>query len=328
MYTSGKILAKYAWVLYVNQFLLGNDELTELLLPKLKSAIEIFTNNTQSIPLSYDTTWGGICSTGDSSADFGNSYYNDHHFHYGYHVVSAALVAKVDLARGGSWVNSIADWVNNLVRDVATPSDSDPHFPAYRSFDWYNGHSWAKGLFSSGDGKDEESSSEDYNCYYGFKLWGSITGDTALEQRSLIQLGMLNASLNSYFLMDNSNTIQPANFIGNKVTGILFENKVDHTTYFGTALQYIQMIHALPITPISSFMRHPNFVEEEWVEKLEPIVANVTDGWLGIMYLNVALFDPNKSYEFFSSSSFSSSYLDDGQSLTWSLAYSGALSSY
>lgn len=36
------------------------------------------------------------------------------------------------------------DWVNTLVRDVNNPSLEDPYFPAFRSFDWYCGHSWAR----------------------------------------------------------------------------------------------------------------------------------------------------------------------------------------
>ena len=88
------------------------------------------------------------------------------------------------------------------------------------------------------------------------------------------------------------------------------------------------MIHAIPITSISSFIRTPTFTREEWDQKLKAIVDSVNDGWKGIIMLNVALFDPNKAYEFFSSSSFSNNYLDNGQSKTWSLTYSGAFASY
>lgn len=43
-----------------------------------------------------------------------------------------------------------------------------------------------------------------------------------------------------YFLMDSTNTVHPKQFIDNKVTGILFENKCDHATYFGLNPEYIQ----------------------------------------------------------------------------------------
>jgi hypothetical protein len=30
------------------------------------------------------------------NVDFGNGYYNDHHFHYGYHIYAAGVAAKYD----------------------------------------------------------------------------------------------------------------------------------------------------------------------------------------------------------------------------------------
>lgn len=98
--------------------------------------------------------WGGAVSsatyaTGDAGVDFGNTYYNDHHFHYGYHILAAATIGHLD----PDWAQANADYVNTLVRDVANPSSKDAFFPMWRSFDWYHGHSWAHGLYAAADGK-------------------------------------------------------------------------------------------------------------------------------------------------------------------------------
>ncbi|QLG73884.1 hypothetical protein HG535_0F03960 [Zygotorulaspora mrakii] len=322
MYFSGKILAKYAWILYCCQYIIKEKDLVDCLLPKLKSAISRFADNHQVLPLKYDKTWGGIISSGTSSQDFGNSFYNDHHFHYSYHVIAAAIITKVDHDAGdNAWLLQNRAWVEALIRDYANPSEKDRFFPVFRSFDWFNGHSFAKGLFESGDGKDQESSSEDVNASYALKLWGLATENQPLIDIADIQLGILRTSVNMYFLYSDDNTVMPSAFIRNKVSGILFENKIDHTTYFGNELQYIQMIHAIPITPASSFVRTPKFVEEEWREKLSPIVNDIKDGWQGIIMLNAALFDPRISFNYFNTPEV---FLDNGQSLTWSLAYSGA----
>lgn len=321
MYTSGKILAKYALVLYVCHAILEDSSLTSTLLSKMKTAIERFSGNTQTYPLFYDTSFKGIVSSATGSNDYGNGHYNDHHFHWGYHVHSAAITAWVDKDLGGTWYNDVKDWVNTLVRDVANPSTSDTHFPVSRSFDFYNGHSWEKGLYASADGKDEESSLEDCNFAYAMKLWGSVIGDSNMVNRGALILAIMRRSLNDYFLYSDSNTVQPLAIIPNKVSGILFENKIDHTTYFGTLEQYIQGIHMIPITPCSSYIRGPTFVEQEWTEKLSSIVGSVSDGWKGILMLNVALYDPTTAYNFFNSLSFSTSYLDNGMSKTWALAY-------
>lgn len=87
--------------------------------------------------------------TGNSGADFGNTYYNDHHFHYGYFIYCAAVIGHID----PTWIPANKDYVNTLVRDIANPSVQDKFFPVSRMFDWYHGHSWAHGLFETLDGK-------------------------------------------------------------------------------------------------------------------------------------------------------------------------------
>jgi endo-1,3(4)-beta-glucanase len=128
-----------------------------------------------------------------------------------------------------------------------------------------SGHSWAKGLFESADGKDEESTSEvnyqfsnpvnihsmavqrftnistkDVFSAYAIKMWGNVIGDNAMEGRGNLMLSILARTLPSYFLMESTNPNQPPQFLKNKVTGILFENKCDHATYFGMNTEYIQ----------------------------------------------------------------------------------------
>lgn len=295
----------------------------------MKDAFNRFVNNTQIWPLVYDTAWGGVVSSGsyvtnNSGLDFGNTYYNDHHFHYGYFVYTAAVIAYLD----PTWLNqgTNAAWVNTLVRDYANPVMDDKYFPFSRSFDWFHGHSWAKGLFESGDGKDEESSSEDAFASYAIKMWGRAVGDQNMEARGNLMLAIQARSLNNYFLMSSNNTVQPAKFIGNKVTGILFENKCDHATYFGANPEYIQGIHMLPLNPSSTLTRPQGFVAEEWTAYFNNGRADlVAGGWRGVLYANLAIIDPVTSYNFFAQSNFSNEYLDGGASRTWYLAWAAGL---
>ena len=50
--------------------------------------------------LLYEDTWGGLH---DEEYDFGNGMYNDHHFQYGYHIYTAAVLARADPAWGEKW---------------------------------------------------------------------------------------------------------------------------------------------------------------------------------------------------------------------------------
>lgn len=188
MYFSGKALSKFAMAIYAVHDLAGDVTVASAGLTKLKAAFARFASNQQKYPLVYESQWGGVVSTaayttGDANADFGNTYYNDHHFHYAYFVHTASVIAYLD----PSWLTAANKaWVNTLVRDAANPSTSDPYFPQSRSFDWYHGHSWAKGLFDSFDGKDEESSSEDALMSYAIKMWGHVIGDKTMEARGTL----------------------------------------------------------------------------------------------------------------------------------------------
>ncbi|PLN84488.1 endo-1,3-beta-glucanase Engl1 [Aspergillus taichungensis] len=222
MYFSGKTLSKYAVMVHTVSKIGGDPHLASATLQDLKHAFSRFVNNTQQFPLVYDNVWKGVVSSasydgGDVGADFGNTVYNDHHFHYGYFIHAAAIIGNLDPA----WVEHNKDWVNMLVRDAGNAAGNDPYFPFSRGFDWFHGHSWAKGLFESFDGKDQESSSEDTMFAYALKMWGKTVGDASMEARGNLMLGILRRTLHNYFLLESDNKNHPADFIANKVTGIV-----------------------------------------------------------------------------------------------------------
>ncbi|KAF2670501.1 endo-1,3-beta-glucanase Engl1 [Microthyrium microscopicum] len=328
-YWNGKALAKFAMIIYATYAKGGDHDLAAAGLKNLTTAFAYFVDNTRQYPLLYDNDWKGIISsavfaTGDTGADYGNSLYNDHHFHYGYFVYAASVLAYFDplwLTKGTNKV-----WVDTLVRDYANPVTTDPYFPFSRMFDWYHGHSWAQGLYESADGKNEESTSEDVFSLYAMKLWGKTTGDENMEARGNLQLAVLRRSLQNYFLMESSNKNQPPQFIGNKACGIMFENKIDHTTYFGAKPEYVEGIHMLPLSPASPYTRSQAFVSEEWQTYFSDGRAQNTDvAWRSILYANLAIADPRASWLYFTSPSFDMASLDSGASLTWYLAFVAGL---
>ncbi|CAI7575299.1 unnamed protein product [Penicillium bialowiezense] len=329
MYYSGKALSKFATLVYTVNQLGKNAELAKDAFQELKKAFAHFVDNKQQYPLAYDTVWKGVVSTagynGDLNQDFGNTAYNDHHFHYGYFIQAAAVIGSLD----PTWLTANKDWVNTLVRDASNSVENDAYFPFSRGFDWYNGHSWAKGLFESFDGKDQESSSEDTMFAYAIKMWGQTTRDASMEARGNLMLGVLGRSLKNYFLLENDNINHPPNFIANRVTGIMFENKVDHTTYFGADLEFVQGIHMLPLMPHTPYARRKEFVRQEWeamfAQNASTPASAVEGGWKGVLYANLALIDPKASWEFFTQPNFNYTWIDGGASRTWYLAFAAGL---
>jgi len=159
LYFSGKGLAKFAAIVYTANDLAQNPGLAAAGLAKLKDALATFISNTQQTPIVYDTVWKGAVSNdgyANISNDFGNTGYNDHHFHYGYFVYAAAVIAYLDPDWLVDGTNKV--WIDMLVRDFANPSTNDPYYPFSRMFDWYHGHSWAAGVFESGAGKSKSLS--------------------------------------------------------------------------------------------------------------------------------------------------------------------------
>lgn len=135
-------------------------------------------------------------------------------------------------------------------------------------------------------------------------------------------LSVIARSLSHYYLYTADNKVQPSKYIGNRVAGIMFENKCDHTTYFGSNIEYIQGIHMIPLLPSTKLTRSPKFVKEEWEAYFDKGRADKMDsGWKGILYGNLATVDPKAAWTFFSDKNFNPSWLDGGASLTWYQAY-------
>ena len=106
---------------------LGEAALAQQARDRVKPFIEGWLGGTNGDKLVYEQVWGGVCSSNglnDHNADFGNGMYNDHHFHYGYHIYTAAVLAKADPAWGAQW----EDKVLHMISDVAEPS---------RESEWY-----------------------------------------------------------------------------------------------------------------------------------------------------------------------------------------------
>ncbi|BFZ55264.1 endo-1,3-beta glucanase [Savitreella phatthalungensis] len=328
-YFSGKCMAKAAQVCLVARDVIRDPVLATNCIDQLEGVMNVFVANAQQLGLSYDTTWGGVLTEAGLSnldIDFGNAAYNDHHFHYGYIIYAAAALAELRpawLRRG----NNMA-WVDTLVRDVATPNPDDLYFPQFRSMDWYVGHSLSHGVGSDfSQGKDEESSSEDYNFAYGLKLWGHVTGRPALEGLGLLMTGVIRRSVQAYMLLGPDNNIQPAVYTPNYVSGITFGGALIHSTFFGGQTQFVHGIHMLPMTGITSFVRTPRFVGMEWNNVLSKLAGTLTDNWAGILYSNLAVASAQASWDFFSAGNvvnFNRAFLDDGQTLTWTLLFAAA----
>ena len=68
-----------------------------------------------------------------------------------------------------------------MISDIAEPSRTSQWYPFTRTKDWYDGHSWASGIFAFADGKNQESTSESVNGWYAIYLWGLVTDNARVR---------------------------------------------------------------------------------------------------------------------------------------------------
>eukprot|EP00029_Vermamoeba_vermiformis_P014656 TRINITY_DN976_c0_g2_i1.p1 TRINITY_DN976_c0_g2~~TRINITY_DN976_c0_g2_i1.p1 ORF type:complete len:700 (-),score=139.52 TRINITY_DN976_c0_g2_i1:229-2070(-) len=250
--------------------------------------------------LVYDSTWGGIVSSEgikNPNNEFGQGWYNDHHFHYGYWIYAAAVIAKEDK----EWGSKYSDFILDLIRDIANPSDDDKYFPVTRHKDWYLGHSWASGLFEFGDDKNQESTSEAINAYYAVHLWGLAVGDEFTSNLGRVLLATETRSSQKYWHMypENFDVYDPV-FAKNSVVGVLWSSKVDYATWFGANVEFIHCIQMLPFTPASR-----QLLEPEWIKYEFPILEKtltrkdppIDETWKGFIYMAQAIIDPEAAWK-------------------------------
>jgi endo-1,3(4)-beta-glucanase len=298
---------------------LGEYGKKDFAITTLKNKINQWLDRTNGNPMKYDTDYGGFTSSlalGDQGAFFGSGTYNDHHFHYGYILQAAGTVAKFD----PTWATTnVIEKINLFARDIINPSKDDPFFPEFRGKDWYCGHGWAAGLAVLGDGNNQESTSEDINAWYGALCWFSAIGNTEMKNIARLSLTLSQRSAQKYWhITDNSIYTKP--FSDNLIVGILWSTKAYFGTFFGDNEEYIHGIQMIPFTPISKLSfpniaynnSHWNYITNKILSK-----ANVESGWLGLLYKQRALTDPNDAWVKIKNIT----NFDNGDSKTASLAF-------
>ncbi|TIC71141.1 glycoside hydrolase [Wallemia mellicola] len=295
IYFSGKLVGRIANTLLIANYTLEDFQLTKIATKLLTECLDLILGDQRPHPLIYDTTIGGVISsaahvTNDPIADFGSSFYNDIHFHAAYPVYAGAVLLSLD-ALSHDLKEKILDMINSV-----NSTETTQRFCAYRAFDWYVGHSWARGYLPSADGKDEESTTEAAHFYYSAALFSDYVGASKQSYTSRLQLSLMQESTKCYRLLDDSNEVMPFHWRGNRV-GMCFENKRDHGTWFSPNIECIHGIHMLPLSPLTSFIRSPEFISQEFESHLRSIFPTNT-GWDAIILTNWAFSDNQRAVKY------------------------------
>eukprot|EP01130_Rhizamoeba_saxonica_P015083 TRINITY_DN6701_c0_g1_i3.p1 TRINITY_DN6701_c0_g1~~TRINITY_DN6701_c0_g1_i3.p1 ORF type:complete len:664 (-),score=123.29 TRINITY_DN6701_c0_g1_i3:1102-3093(-) len=298
IYTAGKFVASLARLAIIS------DELEETQLAthyrkRVKTILDYWLDGTKDLNTSrivYDSLWGGIISKKsweNSGEDHRNGIYNDHHFHYGYFIYSIAVILKSEPNYKYKGIGQ------QLVRDYMNPSTSDPYYPITRHKDWYLGHSWAQGIARLADGKDQESSSEAINAYYSVVLFGHVTKQKDIYNLGRLMLATEIRSVQTYWQITPPSTIYPSIFADQGVVGIVWDDKVDHLTYFGDSkTEYIHCIQMLPFVPPSEELLAKSWLDNDW-EILKAVLDDPTlkEEWKSYVLQGMAIVEKEGAWK-------------------------------
>lgn len=227
----------------------------------------------------------------------------DSHFHHGYIVYAAAIVARFQsvLGYGTTWadqwgpmVNLVIRNINDYQRNMTNPAGvNSPWFPYLRYFDPYAGHSWA-----GHDASNQESVSEAINFAAGAALWGETTGDIAIRDMGIMMYIVETEAARMYWWDTERIGINRAPFapgFNHYHAGILGSDGAAYATFFGANAHYVHGITYVPITGSSIWMGTDSMGAANEQADFQAGFGSATDGsagfWSTVMLMQQATYD-------------------------------------
>ena len=248
-YFGGKSLYRAANLLEVARQV-GADDAAAELTSRLTDALDEWTepdgcSDRAERCFVYDPDAKGVVG---QAASFGSDEFNDHHFHYGYFLYAAAVVAAEDPDVVDRW----APVLNLLAADLASSGGSGL-FPDRRVFDAYAGHSWASGTSPFGDGNNQESSSEAVSAWNGLALWAAVSDQSTLATQAEWMLSAEAASARAYWTdFDLDDPVYRG--FDHTVTSLVWGGKRDYATWFSAEPSAMLGILVLPMSPVAGYL--------------------------------------------------------------------------
>jgi endoglucanase Acf2 len=247
--------------------------------------------------------WGALLG---EEQGYGSEQFNDHHFHYGYHVYAAAVLGMYD----ADFLSQYAPMAKTVAKEFANWDRTDTNFPFFRTLDLWEGHSWANGGygFNPPFGPDQESTSEAMMSWAGVFLLGSVTNDADLRKAGAMGYVMESAAASEYWFNRDNDNFPPAWGPAGKLASIVHGSQLEYQTFFGLNPCYVHGIQYIPVLPSSYYLvRNPTAAKTEFEYMRTRSVANgygdlgnfspnpVDKLWDNLSVRYIALFDQERA---------------------------------
>jgi endoglucanase Acf2 len=259
-----------------------NHQAYPTLMAKAKAAlVDWLTYTPGEQPARYfapHNRWGAFIGY---NPNFNSDEFTDNHFHYGYFTLACALYGMLDPAFLSD--SQYGPFARKIAKQYANWDRTDSQFPWMRTFDPWVGHSYAGGT-SSGNGNNQESSSECMQSWIGLFLLGDALHDP--EMRAAGAFGYTSeaaASLEYWFDWKHRN-FPPAYATKRQMGAILSNQGIGHVTYFGAQEQFVHGIEYLPLNPgVNYLARDTAWAQSEYRNLLSEAKAEPTTDANGVV---------------------------------------------
>lgn len=280
---------------------MGNITARDKMLNTIKTRLENwFTANNGEVAFLfyYNSTWSSMIGyPGGYGQDSG---LNDHHFHWGYFINTAAFVAQYD----PGWAAKYGGMVNLLIRDSASSNRNDSLFPYLRNFSPYAGQSWADGFANNPQGNNQESSSESMVFNAALIQWGQVTNDNAIRDLGIYLYTTEQTAIEEYY-MDTHQRNFPVSQKYSLVSRV-WGNSIDNGTFWTGDIAASYGIELYPIQGGALYLGHDTaYVNRLWneIEANTGIMSNQVNPnlWHDIYWEYLAFINPSKAIGLYNS---------------------------
>ncbi len=238
----------------------GNDVLADRIVKLVKERLEDWLSYKQSdvaFMFYYHREWSTLL--GYPAGHGQDTNINDHHFHWGYLIHSAAFVEENE----PGWKDRWGAMTAMLVRDAACADRNDSMFPYLRNFSPYAGHSWANGTANIGLGCDQESSSESMQFACSLILWGELTADTAMRDLGIYLYTTEQSAIEEYWFDVHDTNLEPS--FTSATASRIFTNSYDDRNFWGAGIEGSYGIQIYPVHAGSMYLAdNPAYARKLW----------------------------------------------------------------
>lgn len=242
----------------------GFEKARELVRARVENWLT-YTSGEKEFLFYYYKPWGTLL--GYPAGHGQDTNLNDHHFHWGYIIHAAAFLAQYD----PQWGDAYAPMIDLLVRDAASTDRDDPMFPYQRAFSPYDGHCWANGTASIGQGNDQESTSEAMQFHTSLIHWGAVRGNRKVRDLGIYMYVTEQSATEEYWfdMYDRNLPSDYRYFIVSRV----FTNGYDSENFWGGGIAGSYGIQIYPVHAGSFYLVD----NRNWAKRFWEAITTDTD---------------------------------------------------